>query len=139
MANSKITKAMAFSAIIDFFAANPTVEIDNRAEIVDILNKEIYNLAKRKATSKPSKTQTENDGYKTAILTFLTNYGGRYTVSEFQTAVDKLAELSNQRVSAILRQMKETGVISRIEEKKKAYFFLTPVIYIDSDDEEIDS
>jgi len=33
-------------------------------------------------------------------------------------------ELSSQRVSAIVRQLKESGKVVRTEEKRKAYFSL---------------
>ena len=34
----------------------------------------------------------------------------------------ELADLSNQRVSALVRQLKEEGFVERTEEKRKAYF-----------------
>jgi predicted RNA-binding protein (virulence factor B family) len=37
-------------------------------------------------------------------------------------AVPSLSELSNQRVSAIVRQMTLSGEVVRIEDKRKAYF-----------------
>ena len=36
--------------------------------------------------------------------------------------VVELADLSNQRVSALVRQLKEDGLVLREEEKRKAYF-----------------
>jgi predicted RNA-binding protein (virulence factor B family) len=37
-------------------------------------------------------------------------------------SVPALAELTNQRVSALVRQLKENGSVIRTEEKRKAYF-----------------
>ena len=45
-----------------------------------------------------------------------------YTVTEIQKEIAECAELSNQRVSALLRQMKEDGIVTRTEDKRKAYF-----------------
>jgi predicted transcriptional regulator len=45
-----------------------------------------------------------------------------YTVTEIQKSVAECADLSNQRVSALLRQLKDDGVIVRTEDKRKAYF-----------------
>lgn len=36
--------------------------------------------------------------------------------------VVELADLSNQRVSALVRQLKDSGLVERTEEKRKAYF-----------------
>jgi predicted transcriptional regulator len=47
-----------------------------------------------------------------------------YTVTEIQKEVAECAELSNQRVSALLRQMVADGVVIRTEDKRKAYFSL---------------
>jgi predicted transcriptional regulator len=45
-----------------------------------------------------------------------------YTVTELQKSVEACAELSNQRVSALLRQLKDEGAVVRTEDKRKAYF-----------------
>ena len=44
------------------------------------------------------------------------------TVTEIQKGCSECAEMSNQRVSALLRQMKEDGKVERVEDKRKAYF-----------------
>ena len=44
------------------------------------------------------------------------------TVSEMQKASDKLAEYSNQKISAILRKMVDNGTIVKTVDKKKSYF-----------------
>jgi predicted transcriptional regulator len=45
-----------------------------------------------------------------------------YTVTEIQKSVAECADLSNQRVSALLRQLKDEGAVVRTEDKRKAYF-----------------
>ena len=52
----------------------------------------------------------------------LTENGGLMTVTDVQKSCDELAELSNQRVSALLRQLKDDGKVERVEDKRKAYF-----------------
>lgn len=76
---------------------------------------------KNSAERKPTATQTANEGYKTAILNGMEE-GKAYTITELIKAVPEIAELTNQRVSAIVRQMVEVGSVVRTEEKRKAYF-----------------
>jgi DNA-binding transcriptional regulator GbsR (MarR family) len=45
-----------------------------------------------------------------------------YTITDLIKAIPEIADLSNQRVSAIVRQLKDEGAVERIEEKRKAYF-----------------
>ena len=46
------------------------------------------------------------------------------TVSDIQKADSKLADLSNQRVTALLKSLVEDGVVVRTVEKRKAVFTL---------------
>ena len=75
------------------------------------------NSAERKLTA----TQKANEGYKTAILEFM-EVGKKYTITDLMKEVVELADLSNQRVSALVRQLKEEELVERTEEKRKAYF-----------------
>lgn len=93
-------------------------------------NKEVYDkldalkasiAKKNSAERKPTATQKANEGYKEAILTFM-EVGKKYTVTDLMKEVVELADLSNQRVSALVRQLKEEGLVERTEEKRKAYF-----------------
>ena len=45
-----------------------------------------------------------------------------YTITDLMKKVPECAELSNQRVSALVRQLIDAGKVERIEEKRKAYF-----------------
>ena len=93
-------------------------------------NKEVYeklealkesSSKKNSAERKPTATQKANEGYKEAILSFM-EVGKKYTISELMKSVVEIADLSNQRVSALVRQLKESGLVERTEEKRKAYF-----------------
>ena len=44
------------------------------------------------------------------------------TISEIMENCEGIAGLKNQRVSAIVTQLKNAGKVIRTEEKKKAYF-----------------
>ena len=79
-------------------------------------------VKKNSAERKPTANQVENAGLKTAILDFLAENKGAYTVTDLLKSVVELADLSNQRVSALVRQLVEDGSVVRTEEKRKAYF-----------------
>lgn len=72
---------------------------------------------------KPTKAQEANVGIKQVILTALEGQEAK-TVSEIQTLAPELAELSNQKVASLVRQLVEEGKLIRLEEKRKAYFKL---------------
>lgn len=78
---------------------------------------------KANAERKPTPTQQENAGFKAEILSLLAD-GKAYTISDIMKAVPSVGELSNQRVSAIVRQLTLSGEVERIEDKRKAYFKL---------------
>ena len=78
---------------------------------------------KNSAERKPTATQTANEGFKVAILNGLES-GKAYTITDIIKSVDEVSELSNQRVSAIVRQLVESGSLVREEVKRKAYFSL---------------
>lgn len=64
---------------------------------------------------------TKNRGYS-ALIFFCLTFGGPRTVGAGRISIIKLADLSNQRVSALVRQLKDDGLVERTEEKRKAYF-----------------
>ena len=78
-------------------------------------------VKKNSAERKPTANQVENQGYKADILAYLGTVESA-TITDLMKAVPSLAELSNQRVSAIVRQLKDSGEVVREEIKRKAYF-----------------
>ena len=78
---------------------------------------------KNSAEKKPTKTQVENAGIKEAILDYMVE-DTRYTVTELIKGCDECHDLTNQKVSAILRQMVNELVIIKVEDKRKSYFEL---------------
>ena len=72
---------------------------------------------------KPTPIQQENMGYKQEILNLLAD-GNQYTITDIMKGIPALSDLSNQRVSAIVRQMVLSGEVVRVEDKRKAYFKL---------------
>lgn len=73
---------------------------------------------KKNTSRKPSKAQQENDLIKQEILNAMES-GVAYTITEIMKAVGLE---SNQKTSALVRQLKDNGLVVRTEVKGKAYF-----------------
>lgn len=114
------------------------------ADLVNFFEKEIDLLAKKNAGSgnrKLTPQQETNEEIKKEILNYLEENGGKYTITEMM-AFPRVAEigeeilketglpLSNQRVSALIRQLldeseeldDETKPLKKVIEKRKSYF-----------------
>jgi ribonuclease HII len=118
MANSKkLTKAEKYAML----KAIPTVA--ENSVLVEFIDHELELLAKKNsADKKPTAQQTANEAIKTAILNGMEK-GRKYTITDLIKNIPECAELTNQRVSSLVRQMMPTS-IERVEEKRKAYFVL---------------
>ena len=88
------------------------------ADELDFLAKRAELHAKKNSSRKPTKTQTENEGIKETILDFM-EAGKSYTISEIQKGVGLE---TNQKTSALVRQLKDSKLVDRKEIKGKAYF-----------------
>ncbi len=64
----------------------------------------------------------DNQEYKKVILRVLAESGSEMTVFDIQQSCDELSNLSNQRVSALVRQLVTANFVTRIEKERKAYF-----------------
>ena len=117
MTTKKITKRDRFNALLSLS------EVQADAELVAFIEHEIELLDKKNSSEKkPTAQQTANESIKAAIVAGMTP-NRLYTVSEIQKEISECAELSNQRISALLRQMIGKEVV-RTEDKRKAYFSL---------------
>lgn len=74
-----------------------------------------------KGASKPTAQQVANEGVKTAILETLANADLPMSVADIGSAV---GVDSNQRVTALLTQLKNANQVVRTEVKGKAYYAL---------------
>ena len=112
----KMTKRDYFTAILEKYPLT--------AEEKAFVEHELELLAKKNASDKkPTAQQTANEGIKTAILDGMTS-GRFYTVTEIKKEIPECTELSNQKVSALIRQLKDAGLVVKTEDKRKSYFSL---------------
>lgn len=120
MANTtkKVTKKDNFVKVLSYI---PATEV----ELVEFIQKEIDALVKKSNTkSKAEKEkQAQNEELKNTLLRVLGSLDEPVSVTQLME-YEEFAGLSNQKISALLRQMKLEGTVVRTEEKKKAYFSL---------------
>ena len=116
MAN-KITKREVIGMMMneEVIKANPTY--------VAYLENELALLNKKAQNKKATKTQEQNVGIKATILEVLATIGSG-TVTDIQNGNEELSALSNQKVSALVRQLVESGEVVKTTDKKKSIFSL---------------
>ena len=115
---TKMTQKNAIAYVLD----NCTVPEDVKEKLVSIK----ASLEKKSAKSgekKPTKTQVANEGFKQIILDNM-EQDRLYTITELTKEMPFGEELSTQRVSAIVRQLKEAGKVVRTVDKRQAFFSL---------------
>ena len=113
----RITKRDYFSRLIEIVEG---VNVDNATEIVDFLNHEIELLSKK--SNVKTKTQKENEGLMEVVFAALAEVGRPVTVTELMGANAEVGTMSNQKVSALLKKLKDAERVVRVDDKKKAYF-----------------
>ena len=115
---TKMTKAQKFAML----RAIPAVA--ENAMLVEFIDHELELLSKKNsAEKKPTAQQTANAGIQSAILSAMSAEPNRlFTITELIKSVPECADLTNQRVSALVRQLVDAGKVERTEEKRKAFF-----------------
>jgi hypothetical protein len=113
MTQKKMTKAQMFAQI----KANYNLTDEENA----FIDHELELLAKKNsAEKKPTAQQTANKAICDAIVNGMED-GKLYTITDLIKTIPECADLTNQRVSALVRGMIDVKV-ERVEEKRKAYF-----------------
>ena len=111
-------KKMTKREMFEMIKANHNLSADEIA----FIDHELELLAKKNsAEKKPTAVQVANEGIKADILNGM-EIGKKYTITDLMKEIPACAELSNQRVSALVRQLVTDLVVERTEEKRKAYF-----------------
>lgn len=117
MANKKTVVEMYKEILaIPTLTAEQKAFIEKRIEITEKKN------ANRGENAKPTKTQLENEGIKSVILSTLSTEP--MTIGELVKANAELTGFSNQKVSALLTQLLKANAVVRTEVKGKAHYAL---------------
>ncbi len=111
---------MTYVQAIDFAVEN----IDNM-DVIEKLEALKAQLAKRNGGGKKglTKTQKENEVIKEVILNVLADHAERMTVSDM-IEDERLNGYTNQKLSALLRQLVDKEMVEKTMEKRKAYFII---------------
>ena len=132
MANTKMTQVSALELAVEVITnVMNGVETDmaysELSEAVTKLCGMAEKLAEKRST--PSKADKEKSAEHKAIadeiilvLSTEETVTNGMTVSEMQKASEMLAGYSNQKISAILRKMVDSGAVVKTTDKKKSYF-----------------
>ena len=132
MTNTKMTQVSALELAVEVITnvmngVDTDIASSELSEAITKLSGMAEKLAEKRST--PSKADKKKSAEHKAIadeiilvLSTEENVTTGMTVSEMQKASDKLAEYSNQKISAILRKMVDNGTIVKTVDKKKSYF-----------------
>lgn len=95
----------------------------NDTRIVEFCEHEIELLNRKSSKSTQTKTQIENENIKGAIVNALTEIAKPVTITEMQELNTEMANYSNQKLSALLKQLVENDKkVVKTVDKKKSYF-----------------
>lgn len=114
MTNTNITKVQALQSAIAG---------DLSAEVIAKLQTMLEAEQNRKTIKKPTANQVANVGFKALIAESL-EAGVLYSVADIMKAEILPAEVSNQRVTALMRALVADGVLVKTEDKRKTFYSL---------------
>lgn len=113
----KATKKEMFKKLIELAQEN------ERTDLIEFCEHEIGLLNKKASASGQTKTQAENEKIKIVIAEELTRIARAVTISELIKESESLGQYSNQKLSALLKQMVENDkTVTKIIDKKKSLF-----------------
>ena len=116
MAEKKLIKKDYFNMLREIVVSM------ERQDLVDFIDHEIELLNKKSSRTTLTKTQQENEILKEKIVSTLVELDKYVTITEIQNANIELADLKNQKITALLTQLVNANIVDRVVDKKKAYF-----------------
>ena len=118
----KMTKKHYFNALLNI------KEVGTNENLVAFIEHELELLEKKSNSAKngekkPTAKQAENEKIKEVIISYMEE-NTLYSISDLQKNIAECAELSNQKMSALLRLLIEDEIVERVIDKRKTYFKL---------------
>lgn len=125
----RITKSQRFEDIIAMLNGGTVKYGTDVATATEVLNHEIGLLARKNSSDSKKQTaaQKENEGYKALILEFLATLpddSKGATCTEIMKSIPEFADFNNQKISALMRQLKIADKVICEEVKGKSLFRL---------------
>ena len=118
MSEKRITKKERFGEILGILKG-----MDGTEELVEFVDKEIETLGKRKSAK--TATQKENEVLVEKLFDILVKNAEAMTATQVLEAAQAEGVEgvnTNQKVSALLKKLVDTGRVVKVMDKKKAYF-----------------
>lgn len=120
MMNEKVVKVTKRERFAQLLAIN---EVAQNQDLVDFINHEVELLTRKNSSEKkPTAAQLENEKTAEVVLATLVENGNGMTVTEIIKSNKDLGEFTNQKITAILRNLISADKVERIEDKRKTYF-----------------
>lgn len=119
MAQNKMTKREWYAVLVGIVEGSDYADKDGALEFI---NHEVELLEKKSGKTGKTKTQKENEALVEQVFAELANMDKPMTVSELQGASEFFAQFSNQKLSALLKKLKDAERIDKVVEGKKSYF-----------------
>jgi len=102
----------------------------DRTDIIDFCNHEIELLSRKNSKSGATKTQKENEIVANMLVEELAKIGKPITITDLMNTSETVKNytlengnnLTNQKISAIFKQLVESQKIVKVVDKKKSYF-----------------
>ena len=113
----KMTKKEYFAVLAEVVANS---DMENKEGALAFIAHEVELLEKKSAKSGQTKTQKENAEILVKIKAELAEVGKAVTITELQAASAEMAQYSNQKLSALLKKLVESGEVVKTTEKKKS-------------------
>lgn len=119
-----MTKKEILTLIVTALGESRDFTSEETEAIIAYATNEISLLDKKaeKAKTQKSKTQKENEEIKVLLLAFLRTLDTPITITEIIKGTDTFSEYSTQKISALLKQLIESGEVVKTVDKKKSYF-----------------
>ena len=113
----------------DYFAQIRAIVI-NDPELVAFVDHEVELLTKKNTGNSQTKVQKENETVKTILVDELAKIGRAVTITELMNESPVVKEytlengnkLTNQKISAIFKQLVDAKELVKVTDKKKSYF-----------------
>lgn len=126
---TRITKAMRFEDIKALLNGDTVTHGTTLDDAISFIDHEVELLARKNSGGEKKQTaaQKENEGYKALILEFLATLpddSKGVTCTEIMKSVPEFADFNNQKISALVRQLKLAERVVGEEVKGKSLFRL---------------
>lgn len=95
---------------------------EGNEELTAFIDREIQLLDKKANGKRAQKTNEEHLALMETIKAELARVGRTVTITELQKESETLAEYSNQKLSAMLKKLTDSGEVKKIVDGKKSLF-----------------